>query len=178
MNITVRGAKDRQLIKLFKLAANHIADNLLSKQLKKTISVRIEIKDNLGAGGYCDFEEQWPYPPRDFIIELDRTKKKIHMFLALAHEMVHLKQYAKGEVKDKLYKRKYVKVWMGQVYDDEISYWDQPWEIEAYGLENSLIAKFLIENDLFDHLNQKKETWFVQKSEEHEINDGDLVMKE
>lgn len=178
MNVSVRGAKDRQLTKLFKLAANHIADNLLSKKLKKTINVKIQVIDNLGAGGYCDFEEQWPYPPRDFTIELDRTKKIIHMFLALAHEMVHLKQYAKGEVKDKLYRRKYVKVWMGQVYDDDVSYWDQPWEIEAYGLENSLIAKFLIENDLFDTFNQKRESWFVQKSEENVLNDEDLVMKE
>jgi hypothetical protein len=177
MKLSVRGAKDKQLTKLFKIAANHIADNLLSQKLKKNINVQIHIKDNLGAGGYCDFEEQWPYPPRDFTIELDRTKKRIHMFLALAHEFVHLKQYAKGEVKDKLYRRKYVKVWMGQVYDDDVSYWDQPWEIEAYGLENSLIAKFLKEHDLFDELKQKPEDWFVQK-EDMEADDKDLVMKE
>lgn len=176
MKLSVRGAKDRQLTKLFKLAANHIADNLLSKKLKKNIQLEIQIKDNLGAGGYCDFEDESPLAPRNFTIELDRTKKRIHMFLALAHEMVHLKQYAKVEVKDKLYRRKYVKVWMGQVYDDDVSYWDQPWEIEAYGLENSLIAKFLKEHDLFDELKQKPEHWFVQKSDME--NDEEFVMKE
>jgi hypothetical protein len=81
--------------------------------------------------------------------------------------MVHLKQYAKSEMKDKLYKRKYVTLWKGQIYED-ISYWDSPWEIEAYGLENSLVAKFLIEHDLFKTLNQKQETWFVQDDSDGE----------
>lgn len=165
MKISVSGAKDSELTKLFKIAARCYSDKLLSTQLDKNISLKIQIKDNLNAGGYCDFEDIAPLPPRDFTIEIDRTKKRIHMFIALAHEMVHLKQFAKGEVKDKLYKRKYVKVWKGEVYDDEVSYWDQPWEIEAYGMENSLVAKFLMENDLFKTLNQKKENWFVNDEE-------------
>jgi len=167
MKISVTGAKDRELSKLLKLSVGSYSDKLISPQLAKHITVKVEIKDNLPAGGYCDFEDIWPYPPRNFIIELCRTKKKIHMFTALAHEMVHLKQYAKSEMKDKLYKRKYVTLWKGQIYED-ISYWDSPWEIEAYGLENSLVAKFLIEHDLFKTLNQKQETWFVQDDSDGE----------
>lgn len=166
MKISVVGAKDRELTKLFKLAAKSYAEKLLSPQLIKNISLKIHIKDKLPAGGYCDPEDNWPLAPRNFIIELDRAKKKIHMFTALAHEMVHLKQFAKSEMKDKLYKRKYVTMWRGQIYGEDVSYWDSPWEIEAYGLENSLVAKFLSEYDLFKTLKQKQETWFVQDSEE------------
>lgn len=169
MKLSVTGAKDRELTKLLKLAVESYADKLISPQLAKNITVKVQIKDNLNAGGYCDFEDNWPYPPRDFTIEVCRTRKKIHMFIALAHEMVHLKQYAKSEMKDKLYKRKYVTLWKGQIYED-ISYWDSPWEIEAYGLENSLVAKFLIEHDLFKTLNQKQETWFVQDEDFGEQN--------
>jgi hypothetical protein len=166
MQISVRGAKDKELVKLIKLAARFYSSQLISSSLDKNIQLKIHIIDNLPAGGYCDYEEDgWPQPPRNFSIELDRPKKRIHLFLALAHEMVHLKQFAKSEMKEKLHKRKYVKVWQGQIFDDDISYWDQPWEIEAYGLENSLVAKFLIKHDLFDKLNQKKEVWFANVSE-------------
>jgi len=167
MIVTVRGAKDRNLIKLLKDAANFFADELLSPQLSKNITLKIEVKDMSDAGGYCDpQDDDYPYLPRNFIIELAKTKKKIHMFLALAHEMVHLKQFAKGEMKDRLYKRRSVKVWQGQYYPEDISYWDQPWEIEAYGLENSLVAKYLINRNLFKTLNQKPESWFANADEE------------
>jgi hypothetical protein len=164
MRVSVSGAKDKELSKLFKLAAKSFSEKLISPQLSKNVSLKIIIKDKLDAGGYCDFEDSWPYPPRNFVIELDRTKKKIHMFTALAHEMVHLKQFAKSEMKDKLYKRKYVTVWKGEIYED-ISYWDCPWEIEAYGLENSLVAKFLTEFDVFKELKQRKEVWFVNRDD-------------
>lgn len=166
MNITVAGAKDRTLTNLFKLAAESFADKLLSKQLKKNISLKIQVLDDLDAGGYCDCEENWPNSPRDFTIEIGRTKKKIFMFLVLAHEMVHLKQMAKGEMKDKYIKNKYFKVWQGQLVEDNVSYWDQPWEIEAYGMENSLVAKFLIENDLFKTFKQKPSSWFAKIKKE------------
>jgi hypothetical protein len=169
MNISVIGAKDRELTNLLKLAAESFADKLLSKQLKKNINLKIQIIDDLDVGGYCDCEESWPYPPRDFTLEIARTKKKIYMFLVLAHEMVHLKQMAKGEMKDKYVKNKYYKVWQGQLVEDNVSYWDQPWEIEAYGLENSLVAKFLLEHDLYKTLKQKPSTWFAKlKREEQE----------
>ena len=45
----------------------------------------------------------------------------------LCHEMVHLKQYDKGELK-------LVKggaMWKGQFYDKNTPYFDRPWEREA-----------------------------------------------
>ena len=45
----------------------------------------------------------------------------------LCHEMIHLKQYDKGELK-------LVKggaIWKGQFYGKETPYFDRPWEIEA-----------------------------------------------
>lgn len=161
MLVRVIGAKDKELTNLLKMAARSFADKLLSPQLIKNIAIKIRIHEKLGAGGYCDFEEEGLQFPRSFIIDICRTKKKIHMFTVLAHEMVHLKQMAKGEMKDKYVKTKYITVWRGETYNDDISYWDQPWEIEAYGLENSLVAKFLIEHDQFKNLRQKQENWFV-----------------
>lgn len=172
MIVTVRGSKDRQLTKLLKMAANSFAEKLLSPQLKKNINVKIHIKDKLGAGGYCDYEEEGLPLPRTFSIEIQRLKTKIHMFVVLAHEMVHLKQMAKGEMKDRYKKTKYVTVYRGEVYENDISYWDQPWEIEAYGLEQSLVAKFLIEHDQFKTLRQKHEDWFVYEDYDLDVTNS------
>ena len=163
MIVSVRNARDRTLVYLLKLAAESFAKNLMSPQLSKNISIKIIVRDKLDAGGFCDYEIDRDGNPREFIIELLRTRKKINMFKVLAHEMVHVKQHAKGEAKDKFKKDKYITVWFGEKYDDDTSYWDQPWEIEAYGLENSLVAKFLVEHDQFKNLRQKHADWFAEE---------------
>jgi hypothetical protein len=160
MKLTVLGARNRNLTSMIKMAANSFADKLLSPQMIKHIELEVHIRDNLGAGAYCAIVDD-TNPPRNFLIEIQRTRKKIHMFTALAHEMVHLKQWAKGEMKDKIKKTKYITVWRGETFEDDISYWDQPWEFEAYGLQESLVAKFLIEHDQFKNLRQRQEDWFV-----------------
>ena len=160
MIITVKGAKDKQLTYMLKLATNSFAKNLFSLQMIRHLEIRIRIEDKLDAGAYCDYIGD-RYPPRIFLIDIHRTSKKIHMFSALAHEMVHVKQLAKGEMKDRLLKTKYYTLWRGETYSNDVSYWDQPWEIEAYGLQESLVAKFLMEHDQFKNLRQRQEDWFV-----------------
>ena len=55
----------------------------------------------------------------------------------LAHEMVHVKQYAKGQVKaSKSCKTHY---WMGKHIRK--SYYEQPWEVEAFTKERVLANK-------------------------------------
>lgn len=62
--------------------------------------------------------------------------------LTLAHEMVHVKQYATGELRDYV-KSTSLNRWQGKIIDDsKISYWDRPWEIEAFGREFGLYARF------------------------------------
>jgi hypothetical protein len=56
--------------------------------------------------------------------------------------MVHVKQYAKGELKDYLRVNKCK--WKGKIIDsDAVDYWDHPWEIEAHGREKGLYVKYL-----------------------------------
>lgn len=165
MDVTISGAKDRELTKMLRLATYSFGKNLFSPRLASNLKLNIRIKDKLDAGGYCNYVGD-SKPPRTFIIEIFRARKKIHMFSALAHEMVHVKQMAKGEIKDKKLKfksdtYKYVTVWRGKTYANDLLYWDHPWEIEAYGLQESLVAKFLIEHDQFKNLRQKRANWFV-----------------
>jgi hypothetical protein len=160
MNLTILGAKDIKLTKMLRMAAKSFAHKLLTPQMIKHITLEVHICDKLSAGAYCNIADDLPIP-RKFLVEIHRTRKKIHMFTALAHEMVHLKQWAKGEMKEKIRKTKYITVWRGDTYEDDVSYWDQPWEFEAYGLQESLVAKFLTEHNQFKNLRQRQEDWFV-----------------
>jgi hypothetical protein len=91
---------------------------------------------------YCDWVDD-NHCSREFHITVDKTLTKKETLLALAHEMVHLKQYAKGELKDIFRPAKMIK-WHGDRYmTDGVDYWEQPWEIEAYGREKGLYFKFL-----------------------------------
>jgi hypothetical protein len=141
MDVTISGAKDRELTKMLRLATYSFSKNLFSPRLASNLKLDIRIKDKLDAGGYCNYVGD-SNPPRTFMIEIFRARKKIHMFSALAHEMVHVKQYAKGEMKD--YVRLNKVKWKGKVYNErKIDYWDTPWEIEAHGREKGLYYKFL-----------------------------------
>lgn len=94
-----------------------------------------------GDYGYCDWNIE--VDPHWFTIGLDRAMSKKEALLALAHEMVHLKQYARGEMKD-LYRPVRMVRFHGEKYlHEEMDYWEQPWEIEAYGREKGLYYKFL-----------------------------------
>ena len=54
----------------------------------------------------------------------------------LAHEMVHVKQYAKGQLKVAGSRFQ----WLGKTHRG--GYYDSPWELEAFGRERLLSNKF------------------------------------
>jgi hypothetical protein len=61
----------------------------------------------------------------------------------VAHEMVHVKQYARREL------HPVYNMWCGKTYNPEkVSYWDLPWEIEAHGREVGLFIRWTEENKL------------------------------
>jgi hypothetical protein len=59
------------------------------------------------------------------------------LLLTLAHEMVHVKQYAKGQVKNNSQGK--VRFWMGKSVRKD--YYEQPWELEAFSKERILANK-------------------------------------
>lgn len=132
-------------VSLAKKAVNFYGSYLLGngklfKNVKLTLKFEKFLYDN-GDYAYCDWTDD-NHSRREFLIGLDRNLSKRETLLALAHEMVHLKQYAKGEMKDIWRPTRMVK-WHGERYlHEEMDYWEQPWEIEAYGREKGLYYKF------------------------------------
>lgn len=140
MQITVRNARNRYLTHLLKTAAYSYANMLMSTQMIKNLSIKIIILDKLkNANAYCS-PEDCEGKLRNFEIEL-RKMRTNKMLKSLAHEMVHVKQFAKNELKAKYFKDGYKTIWHGEICDID-SYWDQPWEIEAFTLEEELLCYF------------------------------------
>ena len=152
MKLSVKNAKDLELTKLIKLAAKFYSEILLDENIINDLILTITIqKTNAIESGVCLTDDK--DPARKFNIEIARFRKKSLMLRILAHEMVHLKQYAYNE----LYEHDLKTYWHGKVIN--LMYWDQPWEIEAYGLENGLFAKFINKYDLFKQLNERRSAW-------------------
>lgn len=92
----------------------------------------------------CDFLDTDSRYPREFKIRIC-TDTQIDLFLiSLMHELIHVKQFARGEL---IYKGPVYK-WKGKMVDPErVEYWDQPWEIEAHGREKGLVCQFLTKDE-------------------------------
>ena len=103
----------------------------------KTLNIEVKVTRIKGdAEGYCLRESD-----RDFEIEVDSRLPLRKMLETVAHEMVHVKQYARREMNDWQYKEIYYK-WKGTYVPDSTNYWDLPWEIEANGREIGLFIRW------------------------------------
>ena len=89
------------------------------------------------AYGYCDVAGE-TYKPRCFLIELDTHLDKETYIKTLIHEMIHVLQFCKGELKLKASKRYY----KGECMED-LEYWEQPHEIAARHREGILYQEYL-----------------------------------
>ena len=107
---------------------------LLGTRMVNNIYLDIKLTKGLKkkekAYGYCHIVDDNLSRPREFCIELDASMKYSfdQILTWLAHEMVHLKQFVRGELCDYA---------TGRVHYD-----DQPWEKEAYRLESKLYEEF------------------------------------
>jgi hypothetical protein len=151
MNITITGMIGKRKEKaLLKEAAEFFADQLMDPRMVRNLTLDIEVYNNLDVEGEC-VDEDGVRNPRWFTIGLKSYEYIDVMIKTLAHEMVHVKQHAKNELQTghavaargglKIYSK-----WMGEIWKakrKEDDYFDSPWEIEAYGREVGLYAKWV-----------------------------------
>ena len=150
MNITITGMIGKRKEKLvLEWAVRFFAAQLMDPRMVRNLTLDIEVYNNLDVEGEC-VNEDGVRNPRWFTISLKGQDIK-DMIKTLAHEMVHVKQHAKNELQTdhavaargglKIYSK-----WMGEIWKPkgkEHAYFDAPWEIEAYGREVGLYAKWV-----------------------------------
>jgi hypothetical protein len=108
-------------------ALYYYASQLFTPQKRRHLSVEVQYKRKKsfihGEVSVDDYNVLGM--PISFVIEIYRNNEA-EMLKTLAHEMVHVLQYARGELNEQM------TVWRGRkVNSDEMPYEEQPWEIEA-----------------------------------------------
>ena len=146
MQLYIEGYRthNKELHRAIGSAALFYSEVLLGSRMEKNIYLDIKLTKGLKqkekAYGFCHIVDDNISKPREFMIELDASMKysfdQIHTWLA--HEMVHLKQFVRGELCDYETGRGQ---WKTRSFG-RVKYDDQPWEKEAYRLEGELYEMF------------------------------------
>ena len=135
----------KKVRKIVEQAAWYYAEKLMGKRLMAGLEININLKNNLLAKEGNEGSTIWEdtgYRSRDFTIELDTTVKIRNLLITLAHEMVHVKQWAKDEMYEYMNVAGLVRFKGEKVHMVITDYWDYTWEIEAYGKQLGLFVRF------------------------------------
>jgi hypothetical protein len=143
MKIVITGKNTKIKHSEMRKAAKFMMSLLVPKRLYNSLSIDIEyanIPNCKGTTEYLDTNDR----PRMFKVTISPSISKKNQLLTLAHELTHVKQFAKGELMEYQKKHNSAMRWGNEIiqYDDE-TYWDAPWEIEAYGREIGLYIRYI-----------------------------------
>ena len=151
-----RGFDTKFKLAMFGMTEFALSNLIPSKRLRDNIEINIHLKHHSNEGEAMFNEETNRYRPRSFRVILDHHRMRINeitgeertdmewfaeILKTLAHEIVHVKQYALGELKWRdaglLYKG------VNHEAMSLMEYFELPYEIEAYGREKGLLYGFL-----------------------------------
>lgn len=142
MHIKVRKNNAKISADELKYACKWFAEMLMSPKMIKTLDILIANNSDEGLKGSTECYDDGCRTPRTFTIRIDSNLSRKNQLLTLAHEMVHVKQFANGEMKDHRRKPDVVQWNKQSVNCEQTEYWDLPWEIEAYGREYGLYIRY------------------------------------
>lgn len=142
MKVNIKGKNEKITRKEIYMATKYFARLLMTERLCKNLTINLQ-SDTMH---YCHGSSVWldtNDKPREFEIILKASLGKRTQLITLAHEMVHVKQHATGELKSMLRKRE--DRWHGRyIKEEEFSYFDKPWEIEAFGRELGMYQQYML----------------------------------
>lgn len=90
----------------------------------------------------CIPEDDYDHERKYFTIQIRNEFEIMQSLIILSHEMVHLKQFAKGELT--VCNKTGYDIWKKtkRINDTKKHYYDLPWEIEAHGREKGLVYQW------------------------------------
>jgi len=110
------------------------------RNLDITVELIRKLKEKEEIWGDCTWEDRNHYP-REFTIRLDSSVSHKDLIDTLAHEMVHVRQYVRGELVDLARDSRKVK-WRGK----KVDWYDsptEPWEKEPNSLSPKLYKEWV-----------------------------------
>lgn len=147
-----------------KIQRNYLIDladwsgyKLMGGRLSRHINLNIHLiskKDYLCKNIYAITEvsdDDLAHKSRNFTITMTSRFGTMRSLIILAHEMVHVKQFATNELS--WCNKRNIDTWKGDPINDMVEYWDYPHEIEALGREKGLVYQWCTYRNLW------KESW-------------------
>ena len=142
--IVIRGSSQSILKEEAKEAISFFSDYLLGRRLSKNIYIHVTFDPSLfelhNELGYMSWTDVAARCPRKFIVKIDAQLNKEKALLTMAHEMVHIKQYARGELRDM---EAHSKKWLGMIFSEDDDYYALPWEKDALTMETLLYESWI-----------------------------------
>ncbi len=133
--------------KLIHEAVPFFVEKLIHPRTRDVLELSF-VREDMEEDGLCEYEYD-NITPRSFLIELSKKLKGDEFIKTIAHELVHVKQYVRGELKER-YKPTSHLLWCNEIVEcTEKNYFDAPWEVEAREMEEKLF-------DLFENRTNKK----------------------
>lgn len=141
MYVCVKGG-NKKIREVLEYATYWCANQLMHRNLTKYLTIHV-IYGNIETGlcGDCDWDDD-SVKPREFTIRIGAGQKLVEALEVLMHEMVHVRQYATGQIKERAPKGHVMTFWNGEDMSN-VPYDNQPWEIEAYTLMGPLLSGYL-----------------------------------
>lgn len=154
MFVEVTGHRSRRFKELISEAVEYYCSLLVSKRMLNSLYVDVlmkkKIDDDEDFQAFCSYNGK-SEGIREFEVELKKGMSVRDTLMYLAHECVHIKQFATGEMRDGSVYAITTK-WKGrEINENKVDYWDLPWEIEAYGREKGLYSRFVAKKKLNDN---------------------------
>ena len=144
--ISISGS-DHKKRKLVKNASRWMLGYTLGNRLASNITLKINITEKLKDSNFYGSVvwEDDNHRPRMYDMELCNYLKDSMLFRVIAHEIVHIKQYATGDLKDLATHADYCK-WKNTLVQAEGrgsgSYFDLPWEVEARQEQGKILGEW------------------------------------
>lgn len=136
--ITVHGSTKKKRL-LAESTTYFMVEELLPRH--RTLQIEILFSNLMQESGVCGFCNA--FTSREFLIEIDKKIDTYSMIETICHEMIHVKQHARRELKNYDHKQMSV-LWKNERHSIEPkNYAEFPWEKEAYEYEFKYAKKFL-----------------------------------
>lgn len=137
-------------------SVREIVGKMMSTRLANTLRITVKVRGSIVIGGdknfngachAIDISEIENRKSKKYTIEVRKGLEYSDLFTVLAHELVHVHQFAQGRLRSVKKNGRWVKTWrengVTKVYELDHPYMDRPWEVEAFKLERGYRDEYI-----------------------------------
>lgn len=142
MNLSISGKPINLTLKEVRYATKYWSKILLGSRLDKNVFLHLYFKPIAESGdiGYCSpIDHDRPNGAREFIIVVEKELKREEVLRVIAHELEHVRQFARGELRNEHCKLYYWKPSQAYYRETYKNHERLPWEKQAYYSEKWLL---------------------------------------